>query len=88
MSAARGRHVLIGLVAAAAVVRVFHMPSPETGEDSVLRWDHAVIRKYEGLRGALWRLADLRTGGCSARIRPATDTFDTWRSTRLPGEWL
>ena len=57
-------------------------------EGAVLRWDEAVIREYGGIRNALGRLADLRRGGGSARNGPAIDAFDTWRSTRLPGEWL
>ena len=57
-------------------------------ERAILGGDEEALLPYGDIRGGLRRLTALRKLERRARPRGAIDAFGTWRSTRLPGDWL
>ena len=54
---------------------------------AIVQGDRAALAPYGDIRGGLNRISDLREIVRHARPWPTVDAVDTWRSTRLPGEW-
>ena len=54
---------------------------------AILEGDGAALAPYGDIQAGLGRIAELRELERSARPRPSIDGLDTWRSSRLPGEW-